>query len=237
LSRERLGIGASKPNSRESSLERTVTANPERRGRSPSRPIQEWQAEFTYKPKITDLGMTKERHDESSSITDRLYKQSFVANEKLQIMKSMKDEKELSDCTFTPEVTTIAKTQKSDLPVTDRLNRYEQMRLEKLQLAKQQKSEEIDQNCTFKPKIEKTSNRSQSPISLRSTATHSTSFVDRLSTTSTSKKRLVAENEMYGNVTFKPNLISKHQRAPSVRCCDILFKESYFLISLCCLAE
>lgn len=194
-SRERLGLTRSSSRSREPSQERSVADSDERRSSSRSRISSE--SEFTFKPSITKRAKSVER-DGEKRISEHLYNQDKVLRDRMEQRRQVQTVRDSVECTFAPSVTPRAKQLSAEREVTERLNRYGEMKKKKLEEAAKRRDEEQQGELTFKPKLVSrplSPTRSSAPLS-------------------PSKKRSVAE-EMFRELTFKPQFFTKRAPSPS----------------------
>mmetsp|Transcript_26623 Transcript_26623/g.47886 ORF Transcript_26623/g.47886 Transcript_26623/m.47886 type:complete len:517 (-) Transcript_26623:25-1575(-) len=114
--------------------------------------IQRSEAHLTFRPEINEA--SRKIDDEQSSPTNRyelLYKKQQKTNEKLLRMRIEKLEKEVSSCTFVPDVKATSKSQQSFMPVNLRL--YELRNAPKGVTDNKTTIEKELEQCTFKPNI------------------------------------------------------------------------------------
>lgn len=114
--------------------------------------IHQSEAHLTFKPAINEA--SRKLTDDQSSPTNRyelLYKKQRETNEKVLRLRLEKLEKEVSSCTFVPDVKATSKAQQSSMPVNKRL--YELRNAPKSMVDSRTTLEKELEQCTFKPTL------------------------------------------------------------------------------------
>ncbi|KAF0984976.1 hypothetical protein FDP41_000015 [Naegleria fowleri] len=113
--------------------------------------------ELTFKPRINEKSKLIEG-DKSQSVEERITQLLNYDKKKRQILEEKrkeKDEKEMEECTFKPNVLANPKTQSLQKTFADRLIFWDKKRKAKLEQERKEKTLQELKQCTFKPAIDR----------------------------------------------------------------------------------
>lgn len=116
-------------------------------------------AEETFRPKISKRANSTDRSG-GKPVTERLFEQGQLHEEKLAKLKESVQARLAEECTFAPQIASVAAAngrRGSDRDVMQRLLSYEETRQAKLEEARRKQEHELALQTTFRPAL------SQSP--------------------------------------------------------------------------